>query len=71
MRCYFMRKGRIVGVEELNTTDNAEAVKRAKELFAARKGLDGFEVWNRAQFLHRYPPDSNSMKTSDSDSSAA
>jgi hypothetical protein len=62
MRCYFMRDGRIQAVEVIeNVKDDAAAIQRAKELLAERlinKGVlqpDGFELWDRARFIQRYP----------------
>ena len=62
MRCYFMRGGHIVAVEELKVASDAEAVERSAKLFAARKGdkLEGFEVWDRARFIHRFSVNGNS-----------
>lgn len=64
MRCYFLRKGHIAGVEVLpeGLTDT-EAVERAQQLFVERQQqqtarYDGFEVWDRARHIHRWPPDS-------------
>jgi len=73
MRCYFLRGGRIVGVEELNTTDEAEAVQQARKLFAARKSekIEGFEVWDRIHFVHRFPSNGNGNKDGGGRSAAA
>jgi hypothetical protein len=57
VRCYFMKAGHIVGVEELPGLSDQEAVEKAHLLFAQRKDpLDGFEVWERARVVLQYPP---------------
>jgi hypothetical protein len=44
MRCYFMRGGHIVSVEELSGLSDDEATAKAHALFAERKELfQGFE----------------------------
>jgi hypothetical protein len=50
MRCYFLRNGRIAGVEILPPElSDEDAIARARTLFSKRKGpFDGFEVWDRA-----------------------
>ncbi|MGH6983109.1 MAG: hypothetical protein ACRED7_02205 [Stellaceae bacterium] len=61
MRCYFMRDGHIGAVEILADTSDAAAVAQAQALFEQRKDkFAGFEVWDRARFVHRYPPDRGS-----------
>lgn len=56
MRCYFMRDGHIGAVELLTDTSDAAAIAEAQALFEQRKGkFAGFEVWDRARFVHRYP----------------
>ena len=57
MRCYFMRGGHIVAVEVLDVAADAHAIEQAAKLFASRKDemFDGFEVWDRARFIHRFP----------------
>lgn len=60
MRCYFMRNGHIAGVEFLDEATDEAQIARARELFAqkgAAKSADGFEVWDGARFLYRYPED--------------
>ncbi|MDE2165622.1 MAG: hypothetical protein KGJ66_04700 [Alphaproteobacteria bacterium] len=54
-----MRDGHIAAVEVLKSrTDDKAAIKEAETLFAARKAqFSGFEVWDRARFLYRYPSD--------------
>ena len=59
MRCYFMKNGRIAGVEFLKATEDCDRVAEARQLFKARgepQGAEGFEVWDGARFIYRYPP---------------
>jgi hypothetical protein len=53
MPCYFLRDGRVAGVEMLPFGLSDEgAIARARVLLCKRKGpLDGFEVWDRARFV--------------------
>ena len=57
MRCYFLRGGRIAGVEILPLgLSDEDAIARAHTLSSKRKGLfDGFEVWDRARFVFTRP----------------
>ena len=56
MRCYFMRGGHIEAVEELGGLSDGEAIAKAHSLFSQRKLLfEGFELWDRARVLIRYP----------------
>jgi hypothetical protein len=56
MRCYFIKNGHIVGVEELPGLLDHEAVARAHVLFAERKTpADAFEVWERTRVVVRHP----------------
>ncbi|HYL49409.1 MAG TPA: hypothetical protein VET84_08610 [Stellaceae bacterium] len=57
MRCYFMRDGHIGAVEILNVTNDDDAIAAARALFADRygKAYEGFEVWDRARFIYRFP----------------
>lgn len=58
MRCYFIRDGHIGAVELLTDTSDAAAIAQAQALFEQRKDkFAGFEVWDRARFVYRYPPD--------------
>lgn len=60
MRCYFMRNGHIGAVELLTDSSDAAAIEQAQALFEQRKDkFAGFEVWDRARFVHRYPRDPN------------
>lgn len=56
MRCYFVRGGHIVGVETLSAATDDALIAQSRTLFEARKNaFDGFEVWDRARFVYRYP----------------
>ncbi|HXS05550.1 MAG TPA: hypothetical protein VN723_02075 [Rhizomicrobium sp.] len=58
MRCYFMREGHIVSVEFLDSQDDAGRIAQSKKLFDSKaKSLDadGFEVWDGARFVYRFP----------------
>ena len=65
MRCYFLRGGRIAGVEILPLgLSDEDAIARAHALSAKRKGpFDGFEVWDRARFVFRRPPSAETPET--------
>ena len=60
MRCYFMRDGHIAAVKMLTVgISDAEAIETSKALFHEREATgfyDGFEVWDQARHLYRYPP---------------
>jgi hypothetical protein len=59
MHCFFMRSGRIAGVEELPGLSDEEAVEKSRSLFASRRAqfaYDGFEVWERARVVTQHPP---------------
>ena len=56
MRCYFMRHGHIGNVEVIADTSDDAAIKQAQALFEKRKReFEGFELWDRARFVYRYP----------------
>ena len=57
MRCYFLRAGRIAGVEVIpEGLSDEEAIARAHVLSAKRKGpFDNFEVWEGPRFVFRQP----------------
>lgn len=58
MRCYFMRDGHIAAVEVLVDVSDAAAIAQAQALFAERREkYGGFEVWDRARFVYRFPAD--------------
>jgi hypothetical protein len=55
MRCYFMRGGHIVDVQELPGLSNEEATAKAHALFLERKHLfGGFELWDRTRLVIKY-----------------
>jgi len=57
VRCYFLRRGHIGSVEILTDVSDEAAIKQANALFEKRKKeFEGFEVWDRARFVHCYPP---------------
>jgi hypothetical protein len=57
MRCYFLRAGRLAGVEVLPAgLSDEEAIERAYALSSKRKGpLDSLEVWDGSRFVFRQP----------------
>lgn len=58
MRCYFLRRGRIEAVEMLSQTTDEGRIAEARELFVLKgvpRGAEGFEVWDQARFVYRYP----------------
>lgn len=60
MRCYFMKDGRITAVEILRQDDDPGLIVQSRKLFAEKGkafGQDGFEVWDGARFVFRFPPD--------------
>jgi hypothetical protein len=66
MRCYFMRGGHIVSVEELSGLSDDEATAKAHALFAERKELfQGFELWDRTRFLVQHPTPAENEPTND------
>ncbi len=73
MRCYFMRSSHIVDVEVLDVTDDTKTVEQAAKHFATRQAdkFDGFEVWDRARFIHRFPANGNGKKNGNRRKSAA
>lgn len=67
MRCYFMKGGHIAAVEVLLGLNDEEALEKSRELFAARKdefNYDGFEVWEQARKIIRWPPKTEGKGTS-------
>ena len=53
-----MRDGHIAFVEFLSATDDKARFDEALKLFEATgrtRGADGFEVWEGARFIARYP----------------
>ena len=74
MRCYFMRDGHIAAVEVLTDASDTAAIREADALFAERKDKDkfaGYEVWDRARFVHRFPANGNGKKNDNKRTSAA
>jgi hypothetical protein len=60
MRCYFMKDGRIASVVFLGASTDDARVTEAKKSFAANRSkyhADGFEVWDGARFVYRFPED--------------
>ncbi len=57
MRCYFLRAGRLAGVEALPAgLSDEEAIARAHALMAKRKGpFDRLEVWEGSRFVFWQP----------------
>lgn len=61
MRCYFMKDGRISGVEMLSATTDEARIAEARGLFTLKgvpRGAEGFEVWDLDRFIYRYPEQS-------------
>ena len=57
MRCFFMKDGRICGVEYLHASDDQARIAEALELFktkGAAIGSEGFEVWDGTRFVYRF-----------------
>jgi hypothetical protein len=53
-----MKDGHITAVEFLTAKDDQARFEEARALFAKRgqaHGADGFEVWDGARFVARYP----------------
>jgi len=51
-----MRDGHIAAVELLTDASDAAALAQARKLFEERKDkYAGFEIWDRARFVHRFP----------------
>jgi hypothetical protein len=64
MQCYFLRNGRLAGVEMLPPGfSDRDAIARALILSSKRKGLlDGLEVWDRGRAVFRHPdPDAETL----------
>lgn len=56
MRCFFFKDGHVASVEEMLGFTSEEALARARVLLEERKNrFDGFEVWDGARMLHRFP----------------
>ena len=64
VRCYFTKGGRIAGVELLSKTTDEERIREARELFTLKglpRGAEGFEVWDHARFVYRYPEEPGAL----------
>jgi hypothetical protein len=62
-----MKDCHITGVEFLKADEDAERITEAHKLFETEgktKGADGFEVWDGARFLYRYPEEAKSSTCS-------
>jgi hypothetical protein len=56
MRCYYVRGGHIVDVDEVSGPSDEEAIGKAQALFSEREDLfEGFELWDRTRMLIGYP----------------
>jgi len=56
MRCYLFRRGHIAAVEMLKDGSDETIVGEARALFDKReRDYEGFEVWDCARFVYRYP----------------
>ena len=58
MRVYFMKAGRISGVEYLKQSSDEARIAEGRELFETvgrKMGAEGFEVWDGARFVFRFP----------------
>jgi len=55
MRCYFLRKNRIEGVELLSPGSDEALIQQAKALFRANanQNYDSFEVWEARRLVYR------------------
>ncbi|MDE1903843.1 MAG: hypothetical protein KGI46_08305 [Alphaproteobacteria bacterium] len=72
MRCYFLRDGHIGAVELLTDVSDEAAIKEAEALFKERQDkYAGYEVWDRARFVHRFPANGNGKKNGNRRKSAA
>jgi hypothetical protein len=57
MRCYFLRGGHIVAVEELIGLSDHEAIVKAHVLFSKRENpVETFELWDQTRVMIRHPP---------------
>ncbi len=57
MRCYFLRGGHIVAVEELTGLSDEEVIVEAQALFSEReKSVETLEVWDQTRVIFRHPP---------------
>lgn len=59
MRCFFLRRGHIAGVELLPGLGDAEAVEKCRQMYEAKKdeaNYEGFEVWDQARMVIQHSP---------------
>lgn len=67
MRCYFMKHGQIFAVDYLRQNTDEARIAEARELFrlkGAKHGADGFEVWDGARFVYRFPESAQKQRHS-------
>jgi hypothetical protein len=60
MRCYLMRDGHIAAVELLSSSTDETRIAEAREIFESNQStrqFDGYEVWEGARFIYRWPAD--------------
>ena len=58
MRCFFLQGGHIVAVQLIDAESDADAIEQARALFMIQGNkYEAFEVWDRARFLYRFPPE--------------
>jgi hypothetical protein len=56
MRCYFLRGGHIVAVEELTGLSDEDAIVKAQVLFSESEiPVEAFEVWDQTRVIIRHP----------------
>jgi hypothetical protein len=61
MRVYFLKGGRIDGVELLSETADEGRIVEAHGLFTLKglpRGAHGFEIWDQGRFIYCYPEES-------------
>jgi len=64
MRCYLVREGNVGAVEILTDESVAAAIRQARAVFDKRykDRYSGFEVWDHARLVYRYPQPSSAEK---------
>lgn len=64
LRCYFVKCGHMRDSEPLDGLSDEEAIKKARELLAVRRGgFDGFEVWEGLRLVRREPLPDDSVSS--------
>ena len=66
MRCFFIKDGHVTGVHFLDKDTDVGLLAQAQKAFFTRVGhssLDGFEIWEGARFVARFPEDLKSPVT--------